>query len=495
MTGSSQTDASALTAEDMRNDTRFFGHPLPLMQLFGLEMWERFSYYGMTGILALYLYFNTTDGGLGIHQPTALAIVGAYGGAVFLATVGGAWLADRVFGAEPVLFWSAVIIMCGHIALGVLPGVGGVAVGLILVALGSGGLKATASAIVGTLYTEKDTRREAGFSLFYMGINIGAFLGPLLTGWLQKSIGFHFGFGAAAVGMAIGLIVYMTGRKNIPASAKIVVNPLPAGQRWKFGAGAIGVIAVITVLWMSGLMNADNLAIWTTLVCLIAATAYFTVILRSKEITEVERSRTLSFIPFVLATVAFWSLYQQIFNVLTAYSDTELNRSIFGWEMPIAWIALIPPVFVIALAPVFSAIWLKLGDRQPATPIKAGLSLLVIGGSYLLFLPFAQSHGNTVPLLWVTFILALFVVAELLISPIGLSVATRLSPKVFTSQMIALYFLGSGVGTSLSGVFATYYDANNQVPYWTTLGLASIVAGLIVLLTAKPVIRLMRGVK
>ncbi|MFB9775985.1 peptide MFS transporter [Brevibacterium otitidis] len=495
MTGPSETTTAQPQAEDLRNDTRFFGHPLPLMQLFGLEMWERFSYYGMTGILVLYLYFSTTEGGIGMDQPTAFAIVGAYGGAVFLATVGGAWLADRVFGAEPVLFWSAVIIMFGHIALGLVPGVIGVAVGLILVALGSGGLKATASAIVGTLYTEEDTRREAGFSLFYMGINIGALLGPLVTGWLQKDIGFHIGFGAAAIGMAVGLVLYLTGRKNLPESAKIVVNPLPAGQRWRFGAVALGVIALITILWMTGIMNAGNLAVWTTLVCLISAVAYFTVILRSREITEVERSRTLSFIPFVLATIAFWSLYQQIFNALTGYSDTQLNRSIFGWEMPISWITLIPAFFVIALAPVFSAIWLKLGDRQPATPIKAGLSLLIIGGAYLLFLPYAHAQNNTVPLLWVVFILALFVVAELLISPIGLSVATRLSPKVFTSQMIALYFLGSGVGTSLSGVFAKYYDADNQVPYWTTLGLASIAVGLIVVLTAKPVIRLMRGVK
>lgn len=495
MTGPSETTTAQPQAEDLRNDTRFFGHPLPLMQLFGLEMWERFSYYGMTGILVLYLYFSTTEGGIGMDQPTAFAIVGAYGGAVFLATVGGAWLADRVFGAEPVLFWSAVIIMFGHIALGLVPGVIGVAVGLILVALGSGGLKATASAIVGTLYTEEDTRREAGFSLFYMGINIGALLGPLVTGWLQKDIGFHIGFGAAAIGMAVGLVLYLTGRKNLPESAKIVVNPLPAGQRWRFGAAALGVIALITILWMTGIMNAGNLAVWTTLVCLISAVAYFTVILRSREITEVERSRTLSFIPFVLATIAFWSLYQQIFNALTGYSDTQLNRSIFGWEMPISWITLIPAFFVIALAPVFSAIWLKLGDRQPATPIKAGLSLLIIGGAYLLFLPYAHAQNNTVPLLWVLFILALFVVAELLISPIGLSVATRLSPKVFTSQMIALYFLGSGVGTSLSGVFAKYYDADNQVPYWTTLGLASIAVGLIVVLTAKPVIRLMRGVK
>ncbi|MDN5793666.1 MAG: oligopeptide:H+ symporter, partial [Brevibacterium aurantiacum] len=178
--------SSTSTTEAARNDTRFFGHPLPLMQLFSLELWERFSYYGMNGILALYLYFQVSEGGLGMPQPTAIGIVGAYGGAVFLATILGAWVADRILGAERILFYSAIIIMVGHICLALIPGFGGVASGLILVALGSGGLKANASALVGELYTEKDPRRDAGFTLFYMGVNIGALLGPLITGLLQK---------------------------------------------------------------------------------------------------------------------------------------------------------------------------------------------------------------------------------------------------------------------------------------------------------------------
>lgn len=476
-------------------DTRFFGHPLPLAQLFGLEMWERFSYYGMTGLLALYLYTAVDMGGVGLEEPTALAIVGAYGGAVFLATVLGAWIADRLLGAEPVLFWSAVIIMCGHIALAFIPGLGGVAVGLILVALGSGGLKANASALVGSLYDEKDSRREAGFSIFYMGVNLGAFLGPLLTGILQQRIGFHIAFGAAAVGMAVGLVIYLTGRHNMPTEARHVPEPLPRKKMWVLPASIIGTVLAIFVLWTTGLMNKENLATWTALVSLGAAVVYFAVMLASKGVDGTERSRVVSFIPYFIASIAFWSLYQQIFNVMTSYSQNQLDRTLFGWEMPINWIQLIPPIFVIALAPVFSAIWLKMGDRQPSAPVKAGLALIIIGGAFLMFLVYANAEKNTVPLLWVTLIFMLFVIAELLISPIGLSLSTRLAPKAYTSQMIAVFFLSSGVGTALSGVFSEYYDASNQVPYWSALGAGSIVVGIVVLAAAKPVVKLMKGVR
>lgn len=487
--------ATSTGEHSQTRDTRFFGHPLPLAQLFGLEMWERFSYYGMTGLLALYLYTAVDLGGVGLEEPTALAIVGAYGGAVFLATVLGAWLADRLLGAEPVLFWSAVIIMAGHIALALLPGLGGVAVGLILVALGSGGLKANASALVGSLYDEKDSRREAGFSIFYMGVNLGAFLGPLLTGILQQRIGFHIAFGAAAAGMAVGLVIYLTGRHKMPAEARRVPEPLPRKKMWVLPVAIIGTVLAIFVLWTTGLMNKENLATWTALVSLGAAVVYFAVMLASKGVNSTERSRVVSFIPYFIASIAFWSLYQQIFNVMTSYSQNQLDRTLFGWEMPINWIQLIPPIFVIALAPVFSAIWLKMGDRQPSAPVKAGLALIIIGGAFLMFLVYANAEKNTVPLLWVTLIFMLFVIAELLISPIGLSLSTRLAPKAYTSQMIAVFFLSSGVGTALSGVFSEYYDAANQVPYWSALGAGSIVVGVAVLAVAKPVVKLMKGVR
>ncbi|MYM19071.1 MFS transporter [Brevibacterium sp. 5221] len=479
----------------VQQDRRFFGHPLPLSQLFGLELWERFSYYGMTGVLAIYLYSSIADGGLAMDRPVALAIVGAYGGAVFLATILGSWIADRVLGSERVLLYSAFIIMFGHIALALLTGFGGVAVGLVLIALGSGGLKATASAIVGSLYTDNDPRRDAGFSIFYMGVNVGALLGPFVTGLLQDTIGFHIAFGAAAVGMALGLGIYLTGRKRLPESAQLVPDPIALNRVWLVVLAVLAGVCAIALLWLTGAMNPDNLAWWTAGVSALAAVVYFTVILSNRRVSADEKSRTRSFIAFFLASVVFWALYQQVFSVLTAYSDTRMNRTILGWQAPVAWIALIPAAWVIVLAPFASLLWVKLGERQPSTPVKFGLALLSIGGAYLLFLPFSGAGPNATPVLYVAFVLMLFVVGELMLSPVGLSLATKLSPKVFKAQMIALFYLASAVGTALSGVFAEYYDEANQVPYWTTLGLASIAVGVVILLIAKPLLAMMRGIR
>ncbi|MCW2785929.1 MAG: peptide transporter, partial [Marmoricola sp.] len=225
-----------------RSDRGFFGQPRVLANLFGVEMWERFSFYGMQGILAIDLYFSAAKGGLGIDTAVATGIVGAYGGGVYLATILGAWFADRVLGAERTLFCSAVVVMLGHIALSLVPGIEGVGVGLVLIALGSGGVKANATSLVGSLYAEDDERRDAGFSIFYMGINIGALVGPLLTGLLQKDYGFLYGFGLAAVGMFFGLVQYSIGRKNLPEETNHVPNPLPAPARWRYAAGAVVVM-------------------------------------------------------------------------------------------------------------------------------------------------------------------------------------------------------------------------------------------------------------
>src|SRR3954449_7407085 len=224
-------------AQDQQRDKTFFGQPRVLANLFGVELWERFSFYGMQGILLIYLYYSVADGGLGISRDTATSIVGAYGGLVYLSTILGAWLADRLLGAERTLFYSAAVVMAGHIALALIPGLAGVGVGLVLIAFGSGGVKANATALVGSLYAEDDERRDAGFSLFYMGINIGAFFGPLLTGLLQDNEGFHYGFGLAAVGMALGLVQYALGRRSLPDETHEVPHPLERSARAKYAVG------------------------------------------------------------------------------------------------------------------------------------------------------------------------------------------------------------------------------------------------------------------
>ena len=486
--------STAETASDQpARDTRFFGQPRALANLFGVEMWERFSFYGMQGILLLYLYYSVADGGLGIPQAIAGGIVGAYGGAVYLSTILGAWLADRVFGSERVLFGSAIVIVAGHLALALLPGVWGVGVGLVLIALGSGGLKANATGIVGTLYAADDPRRDAGFSLFYLGINLGAFFGPILTGLLQSNYGFHWGFGLAAVGMTLGLIQYSFGRKNLPEEARRVPNPLPRSQYRRVILIGVAALVALVALVLVGVIRADNLSTIVIIATLAAAIAYFTLILSSRRITATERSRVWAFLPLFIASVAFWALYQQQFTVLTVYSDVRLDRHIFGWEMPVPWVQSINPVFIIVLSGVFAALWTALGRRQPSTPVKFALGTAIMGVAFLLFLPFAGGGENSTPLLAIIGILFVFTVAELLLSPIGLSAATKLAPAVFRTQMVALFFLSVALGTAISGWLVQFYDPSNEVPYFSILGGIAIVIGLALGLAARPVLALMKG--
>jgi POT family proton-dependent oligopeptide transporter len=483
------------TGEEARADTRFFGQPWALAHIFGVEMWERFSFYGMQGILLIYMYYSVAEGGLGIDERVATGIVGAYGGTVYLCTILGAWLADRVLGSERVLFFSAIVIMCGHLALALLPSVWGLGVGLVLVAIGSGGLKANATAVVGTLYRPGDPRRDAGFSIFYLGINLGAFLGPLITGLLQTSIGFHWGFGAAAVGMAIGLVQYSFGRRALPEASRAVADPLPR-RRYPLMAGiVVAGIVVVAGLVLLGVIRADNLAGVVIIVILAAAIAYFVVIIASKHISADERSRVIGFIPLFIVNVGFWSLYQQQFTVLTLYSDKRLDRQLFGWEMPVSWVNSINPIFIIILSGVFAAIWTRLAARQPAAPVKFALGAIIMGGAFLLFLPWANGAENSTPLLAIVGILFVFTVAELFISPPGLSVTTKLAPRRFHTQMVALYFLSVALGTSLAGWLAGFYDPENEVPYFTVLGLIAAALGVALWLAAKPVLALMRGVR
>jgi POT family proton-dependent oligopeptide transporter len=476
-------------------DTGFFGQPRPLATLFGVELWERFSFYGMQGILLLYLYYSVADGGLAIPESVAAGIVGAYGGGVYLSTILGAWIADRVLSAERTLFISAAVVMCGHIALAIIPGVAGVAVGLILIAVGSGGVKATATTLVGTLYSRDDTRRDAGFSLYYLGINLGAFFGPLLTGLLQSTLGFHFGFGLAAIGMAAGLTQYAIGRRRLPGIAREIPNPLPRQHYPRMAIVAAAGIAIIVVVVLLGWITAENLASVVIGVIVVASVAYFVVIVRSRAITADERSRVFAFIPLFLASVGFWALYQQQFTVLTIYADQRLNRDLFGWEFPVSWVQSINPIYIIVLSGVFAALWTRLGTRQPSTPVKFALGTAGVGLAFLLFIPFAATGENGTPIYAILVILLVFTVAELLLSPVGLSISTKLAPGKFRTQMVALFFLSIALGTALSGSLAGLYNPDDEVPYFGVLGLIAVALGALLLLGTRPVLRLMRGVR
>jgi proton-dependent oligopeptide transporter, POT family len=477
-----------------RSGRTFFGQPPVLANLFGVELWERFSFYGMQGILLIYLYYSASEGGLGIAEGTATSIVGAYGGLVYLSTIAGAWLADRLLGAERTLFYSAVVVMCGHIGLALIPGLAGVAVGLVLIGFGSGGVKANATSLVGTLYAEDDDRRDAGFSLFYLGINLGALAGPLLTGLLQKNVGFHYGFGLAAVGMALGLVQYGIGRKRLTGAAREVPNPLPPAALRRVLLIVAAVLVVVLVVLLTGLLPPARYATAVVVLSAIAAVVYFVVILRSREVTEVERSRVVAFIPLFVASAAFWSLYQQQFTVVTIYSDQRLDRTIFGWEMPVSFVQSINPVMIIVLSGVFAALWTKLGSRQPSTPVKFSVGLAVMGVAFLLFLPMAGGGPNSAPLLGLAGVLLVFTIAELLLSPVGLSLATKLAPEKFRTQMVALFFLSIALGTAMSGVLAKFYSEDHESAYFGIIGGVALVLAAALAVATGPIRRLMRGI-
>ncbi len=460
-------------------DTRFFGHPWPLVNLFGVEMWERFSFYGMQAILAYYLYYSASEGGLGFDKSTSLGIVGAYGGFVYLSTIAGAWISDRLLGAERTLFYAACLVMVGHLALAVLPGAAGVAVGLVCVAVGSGGVKGNATKVVGDLYPPGDTRRDAGFSLFYMGVNLGGFIGPLLTGYLQDNAGFHWGFGLAAVGMALGLLQYALTRNMLPRISQMVPNPASRTEIQRAAGVLVAAVAVFAALVLAGVITAGNLVDAMIIVVALISLAYFAFLLRSRRVDGAERNGVLAFIPLFLSQVAFWALFQQMFTFVAVYADERLDRNLGGWEFPASWIQSVDPVYILIFAPVFAALWTKLGSRQPSTPIKFAVGTMGIGVAFLAFL-LMPSGKNAAPLIGLLAIMVLFALAELCISPVGLSVSTKLAPRAFATQMVALNFLSVSLGTALAGRLATFYDQDDEAPYFIVLGSTAIGVGLVV---------------
>ena len=476
----------------------FFGHPKMLANLFTVEMWERFSFYGMQVLMLYYLYYGITEGGLGLDKSAATGVIGAYGAIVYLMAILGGIFGDRILGPERALFYSAIGIMAGHIALAFVPGVPGVVIGLLLVAIGSGGLKSNASVLVGSLYTKEDTKRDAGFTIFYIGVNIGALLGPALTGWGWEAFkvttfGFHIGFGLAALGMAAGLIQYALTRKNLPKSVHEVALPFTARQKGIF-AGILAIFAaLVAIMVVLGIMTPTNLKDWVLAAITVGAIGLFIQLLTAKNVTSDERSRVWAFIPLWIANAVFWGLYQQQFTVMAVYSDERLNWNILGIQFPPTLVNSINPIFIIILGVGFATMWTKLGEKQPFTTTKFSIALVVIGLAFWIFL--AQAGVQSVNVGWIVLILFVCTIAELTISPVGTSLTTKLAPEAYKVNMMALYWTSVAMGTVLSGWFAQFYSFETEVPYFSWMGVLSIVTGIALFLWRRPVQKLMRGVK
>ena len=472
----------------------FFGHPRALGTLFHIELWERFSFYGMQSILLIYLYYSLTSGGLGIDQGLAGGIAGVYGGSVYLATILGGWLADRVLGPERTLFYSGVVVMLGHVLLALIPGVPGLVVGLVCIALGSGGVKSSASSLLGSLYETEALRplRDAGFSLFYLAINVGALFGPLLTGTAQTRINFHAGFGLAAIGMAVGLWRYTRSRHTVPDVG--VPHPLSPAVRQQVLAGLILLLAIVAVLVGTGIVNTGNFSKVVLGINAVVVLSYFGWMLGSPGFSATEKRHVRAWIPLFLVCCMFWMLWGQVFTALVVYFDEVVPRVIYGFEVPVAWGASLQSVWVLLLSGSMATLWTWLGRRQPHTPMKFALSLFVMALGYYCFVPYTRS-GEPMSI-WV-FALALMVltVAELLISPIALSFATKIAPASFRTQAVAVHFLSISLGFTAGGaLFNAWYSKEGMADFYQILSTGSLLTGLALLLVVPVLNRMLKEV-
>jgi POT family proton-dependent oligopeptide transporter len=478
----------------------FFGHPRGLSTLVFTEMWERLSYYGMRAVLLYYLYDQAAKGGLGIPSDTAKAMVAVYGAALYLSGIVGGWIADRLLGSRRSILYGGILIMVAHICLALPAGRGALYASMITLVLGTGLLKPNISNTVGGLYDERDTRRDAGFSIFYMGVNTGAFLAPFIVGTLGQKVNYHAGFSVAAVGMAIGLIQYALGQRHLGDTGRLPTNPLAPAERGRFflvaGGGLAAMVLLVGLLAFTGLLTADLVINAITVLSVVVPIGYFAVMLRSRRTTAVERSRVVAYIPLFAASVAFSFVQEQGASVLAQYADQRTNLDAFGFGIPSSWFQSVNPVVIIVLAPAFAALWVKLGERQPSTPYKFAYGLFLAGLSYLVLVVPAVVGGTAAKAnpLWLTVSLVLVTLGELCLSPVGLSATTKLAPAAFAAQTMGLWYTSNAAAQGLSAQIVKLYAPSTEAGYFGVVGGVVLLLGVALYLIAPAVHGRMRGV-
>ena len=474
-----QPQAATLTHDEtpeglrlLTEDRGFFGHPSGLSTLFFTEMWERFSYYGIRPLLILFMTAALSSGGFAFSRESAAAIVGIYASSVYLASLPGGWIADRWLGLRRSIWWGGVLIAVGHlcIALSAVFAHQAFFLGLIFIVMGTGLLKPNISAIVGDLYPEGGARRDSGFSIFYMGINLGAFVAPFLTGALGERVGWHWGFGVAGVGMLIGLLTYRARASRTLGTIRLRPSAGEGQQRQvrNMTFGALALVAIVVVLAMAGMIPINPVAIAEkmTVVIGVLAVAYFTYLLFFAGLDRDEIKRTAVILVLFLFSAIFWSAYEQAPTSLNLFARDFTDRHVFGWEMPTLWLQSASPLFVIALSPIFAAVWLAFGKRNIdlSSPTKFAFALFCAGLSYLIMMS-ATNHviagggvGVRVSIIWLLVTYFLQVVGELALSPVGLSTVTKLAPPRFIGQMMGVWFMSIALGNLVAGLLGGKVD-------------------------------------
>jgi proton-dependent oligopeptide transporter, POT family len=436
---------------------QWFGHPRGLATLFFTEMWERFSYYGMRALLILYMVGSTQQPGLGFGERRAAMIYGIYTMAVYLAGIPGGWIADRFLGHYRAVFIGGCIIAAGHFCMAV-PGLPFFFTGLGLIVIGTGLLKPNVSSMVGSLYTREDVRRDAGFSMFYMGINLGAFIAPLICGWLGQTANWHLGFAAAGVGMIIGLVQYVAGRKYLtPVSQDEKVDEKPVAD---------------------------------------AAAAPVT----TGKLTGTDWARIAAIAILTLFALLFWAGFEQAGSSLTLFADRATQLTVFGFQYPSSWFQSVEPLFVILFSPVFAWIWLGLAKRrkEPSSPAKFTLGLFFLSLSFALIIPAArafESGGGRVSPMWLVGLYFLQMIGELCLSPVGLSMVTKLSPGRLVGLMMGVWFFATAMGNYVAGWIAGFLQDRPFSDVFQAAFLNLVIATVILAALIVPIRKLMRGVK
>jgi POT family proton-dependent oligopeptide transporter len=500
--------------------TGFFGHPVGLRTLFLTEMWERFSYYGLRPLLVLFMSAALLDGGFGFDRTEASAIVGIYAGCVYLASLPGGWIADRWLGLRRAIWWGALLITSGHMAIGVSGFAGqGTAgkvsffAGLALIVLGTGLLKPNVSAIVGDLYPEGGARRDAGFSIFYMGINTGAFLGQLVTGYLGESIGWHWGFGAAGVGMLFGLLTFtfMAPATLGSLGTDIVRDPDPSIQARRESrvrqATTIGVLLLVALFAAAaaGMVSLDPVAITRNMIAAQVGLAalFFGWVFLDKSNTRQERRQVVVILVLFIFAALFWGAFEQAPTSLNLFARDFTDRMVGGFEIPTTWFQSVNSLFIIICAPMFAAIWMSMGraGTELSAPAKFSLGLAFAGlGFALMIIPanalVASGGALRVAPWWLVGSYFLQTAGELCLSPVGLSSMTKLSPRKYVGQMMGIWFIAASLGNLIAGLVGGQVDpeALEQTPkLFTGTAVALFVSAAVLALMIKPIKRMLEA--
>jgi POT family proton-dependent oligopeptide transporter len=487
------------------SDRGFFGHPRGLSTLFFTEMWERFSYYGMRALLILFMTAPATTGGLELDTAAAGAIYGMYTAMVYMLTLPGGWIADRLIGQRRAVLYGGILIACGHFSMAV-PGVASFSLGLILIVLGTGLLKPNISVIVGQLYGPDDRRRDAGFSLFYMGINVGAFFSPLVCGYLGQRINWHYGFAAAGVGMTLGLIQYVLGAKWLgdaglhptPAASPDAQAALARRATWTI-AGGLAALGVFGLAMARGWLpfSGGQVADASGYLLLVITVVFFAWLFLAGHWTREERRRLYVVGVFFLAAALFWSVFEQAGTTLNLFADRNSRNTVLGYDFPSSWYQSANPIFIMMFAPVIGWLWVRLGRRDPSSPVKFAIGLVGVGLGFLILIPAAQiaATGRLVSPLWLTATYLIHTLAELCLSPVGLSSMTKLAPGRIVSLVMGVWFLGAAVGNYIGGQLGGLYGSLPLTALFGRVGLFAVVVGLVMLAFAPRLTRLMGGIR